>query len=311
MNDMNPKMIKIFSLFSIMAIIISLIACSSKNQNSEKEITGVTVKITHPQKMDLTEYITLNANTVFLKKEIVRATFQGFIEKIHKNIGDKIKSGDLLLEIKTKESAADNNLQIPLGDETFSGIIKIRAKSDGVLTELNYNAGDFVSDGEQIAVIANPSSLRINLNVPYQFTDKININTPCEIILPNGKIARASIQKIIPKVDLTTQTQTYILDIHQSENLPENLNVNARIPIRTFKNATVLPVPSILSNETLDKFWIMKLLNDTLAVKVYVTKGIENDKYVQITKPGLSLSDRIIVEGAFGLPDTTKIIIGK
>lgn len=68
---------------------------------------------------------------------------------------------------------------------------------------------------------------------------------------------------------------------------------------------------SILSNETLDKFWIMKLLNDTLAVKVYVSKGIENDKYVQITKPELSLSDRIIVEGAFGLPDTTKIIIGK
>jgi len=308
---MNPKMIKIFSLFSILALIISLSACSSKNQNIEKEITGVTVKITQPQKMDLTEYITLNANTVFLKKEIVRATFQGFIEKIYKSIGDKIKSGDLLLEIKTKESAADNNLQVPLGDETFSGIIKIRAKSDGVLTELNYNAGDFVSDGEQIAVIANPSSLRINLNVPYQFTDKININTPCEIILPNGKIARASIQKIIPKIDLTAQTQTYILDIQEFGNLPENLNVNARIPIRTIKNATVLPVSSILSNETLDKFWIMKLLNDTLAVKVYVSKGIENDKYVQITKPELSLSDRIIVEGAFGLPDTTKIIIGK
>lgn len=308
---MNSKLIKIFSIFSITALIISLSACSSKNQNSEKEITGVTVKITQPQKMDLTEYITLNANTVFLKKEIVRATFQGFIEKIYKSIGDKIKSGDLLLEIKTKESAADNNLQVPLGDETFSGIIKIRAKSDGVLTELNYNAGDFVSDGEQIAVIANPSSLRINLNVPYQFTDKININTHCEIILPNGKIARASIQKIIPKIDLTAQTQTYILDIYQSESLPENLNVSARIPIRTIKNATVLPVPSILSNETLDKFWIMKLLNDTLAVKVYVSKGIENDKYVQITKPELSLSDRIIVEGAFGLPDTTKIIIGK
>jgi len=308
---MNPKMIKIYSLLSIMALIISLSACSSKKQNIEKEITGVTVKITHPQKMDLTEYITLNANTVFLKKEIVRATFQGFIEKIYKSIGDKIKSGDLLLEIKTKESAADNNLQVPLGDETFSGIIKIRAKSDGVLTELNYNAGDFVSDGEQIAVIANPSSLRINLNVPYQFTDKININTPCEIILPNGKIARASIQKIIPKIDLTAQTQTYILDIQEFGNLPENLNVNARIPILTIKNATVLPVSSILSNETLDKFWIMKLLNDTLAVKVYVSKGIENDKYVQITKPELSLSDRIIVEGAFGLPDTTKIIIGK
>lgn len=306
---MELKMLKLLMLFSIMTAAISLSSCSSKNDNSEKKIAGTPVKITHPQKMDLTEYITLNANTVFLKKEIVRATFQGFIEKIYKNIGDKISSGDLLLEIKTKESAADNNLKVPLGDEIFSGVIKIRAKSDGVLTELNYNAGDFVSDGEQIAVIANPSSLRINLNVPYQFADKINIDTPCEIILPNGKIARASIQKIIPQVDVAAQTQTYILEMHQSESLPENLNVNARIPIRTVKNSTVLPASSILSNETLDKFWIMKLLNDTLAVRVDVTKGIENDDFVQIVKPELKLTDRIIIDGAFGLPDTAKIFI--
>jgi multidrug efflux pump subunit AcrA (membrane-fusion protein) len=311
MNDMNPKMIKIFALFLIMALIISLSACSSKNDNSEKKITGVTVKITQPQEMDLTEYITLNANTVFLKKEIVRATFQGFIEKIYKSIGDKIISGDLLLEIKTKESAADHNLQVPLGDETFNGIIQIKAKSDGVLMELNYNAGDFISDGEQIAVIANPSSLRINLNVPYQYTDKININTSCEIFLPNGKVVIATIQKIIPRVDLTAQTQTYILEMHQSERLPENLNVNARIPIRTVRKAITLPLNAIMNNETLDQFWVMKLLNDTLAVRVDISKGIENDKYVQITKPELSLADRIIVDGAFGLPDTTKIIIGK
>lgn len=311
MNDMNLKMIKLFSLFSIMTIIISLSACSSNNDNSEKKITGTPVKITQPQKMDLTEYITLNANTVFLKKEIVRATFQGFIEKIYKSIGDKILSGDLLLEIKTKESAADHNLQVPLGDETFSGIIKIRAKSDGVLTELNYNAGDFVSDGEQIAVIANPSSLRINLNVPYQFADKININTSCEIFLPNGKIARASIQKIFPKVDVTAQTQIYILEMHQSESLPENLNVNARIPLCTVKNAAALPITAIMTNETLDQFWIMKLLNDTLAVRVDVTKGVENDSFVQIAKPELKPTDRIVLEGAFGLPDTAKVVIGK
>ena len=311
MNNMNSKMIKLFALFSIMALIISLSACSSKNDNGKNKITGAPVKITQPQKMNLTEYIILNANTVFLKKEIVRATFQGFIEKIYKNIGDKINSGDLLLEIKTKESAADHNLQVPLGDEMFSGIIKIRAKSDGVLTELNYNAGDFVSDGEQIAVIANPSSLRINLNVPYQFANKININTSCEIFLPDGKTASASIQKIIPRVDVTAQTQTYILEMHGSESLPENLNVNARIPTLTVKNATVLPTTAIITNETLDQFWIMKLLNDTLAVRVDVSKGIENDKFVQITKPELNTTDRIILDGAFGLPETTKVIIGK
>jgi multidrug efflux pump subunit AcrA (membrane-fusion protein) len=95
------------------------------------------------------------------------------------------------------------------------------------------------------------------------------------------------------------------------ESLPENLNVNARIPLRTIKDAIVLPKTAVLSNETLDQFWIMKLIDDQTAVRVDINKGIENDSLVQIIKPELSLTDRIVTEGAFGMPDTSKVVIGK
>ncbi|MCX6170884.1 MAG: HlyD family efflux transporter periplasmic adaptor subunit [Ignavibacteriales bacterium] len=308
MNSTKKIFLKITAAIFLTVLLIS---CGNKDDRSNSENTGAPVKITEPQKMNLTEYITLNATTVFLKKEIVRATFQGFIEKIYKNIGDQISSGDLLLEIKTKESAADDNLQVPFGNKIFKGTIQIKASSNGVLTELNYNTGDFVSDGEQIAVISNPSSMRINLNVPFQYSNKIKINTLCEIYLPNGKVVNASIQRIIPKVDLSAQTQTYILEMKQFENLPENLNVNAKIPLRAVIDATVLLKSAVLTNETLDKFWVMKLANDTTAIRVNITKGIENDSFVQIMKPELKPTDRIISEGAFGLPDTAKVVIEK
>lgn len=302
----------IYKIYLLVLMITSMlfISCGSK-KDSPPQTSGTPVKITQPHKTNLTEYITLNAHTVFLKKEIVRATFQGFIEKIYKNIGDNISSGDVLMEIKTKESAADDNLQVPLGDEIFKGTVHVKAKSNGVLTELNYNAGDFVSDGEQIAVISNPSSLRVNLDVPYKYTNEIHVNTPCRIFLPDGKSVSAFIDKIIPKVDLTAQTQTYILEMRRSENFPENLNVNARIPIRTVKDAVVVPQSAVLSNETLDKFWIMKLINDTTAVRINIVKGIENDDLVQIIKPELKLTDNVISDGAFGLPDTAKVAIVK
>ncbi len=302
----------IYKIYLLVLMITSMlfISCGSKN-DSPPQASGTPVKITQPHKTNLTEYITLNAHTVFLKKEIVRATFQGFIEKIYKNIGDNISSGDVLMTIKTKESAADDNLQVPLGDEIFKGTVQVKAKSNGVLTELNYNAGDFVSDGEQIAVISNPSSLRVNLDVPYKYTNEIHINTPCRIFLPDGKSVSAFIDKIIPKVDLTAQTQTYILEMRRSENFPENLNVNARIPIRTVKDVVVVPQSAVLSNETLDKFWIMKLINDTTAVRINIVKGVENDSLVQIIKPELKLTDNVISDGAFGLPDTAKVAIEK
>jgi multidrug efflux pump subunit AcrA (membrane-fusion protein) len=307
MNQIKKVLIKLL----LTIFVVTLYSCGTKTEDTRVETVGTPVQITRPKKTNLTEYITLNANTFFLKKEIVRATFQGFIEKIYNNLGDKISTGDLLLEIKTKESSADKNLELPIGDRTFSGIIKVYAKSDGVLTELNYNTGDFVSDGEQIAVISNPSSLRISLNVPYQYTSRINLNTTCDVYLPNGKSIKASIQKIIPKVDPAAQTQTYILNMNHAESLPENLNVNARIPLRTIKDAIVLPKTAVMSNETLDQFWIMKLIDDQTAVRVDIKKGIENDSLVQIINPELSLTDRIVTDGAFGMPDTSKIVIGK
>ena len=48
-------------------------------------------------------------------------------------------------------------------------------------------------------------------------------------------------------------------------------------------------------------------------ISIYSTqarkKGIENDSLVQILKPNIDVSQKIIIDGAFGLPDTAKIEI--
>jgi multidrug efflux pump subunit AcrA (membrane-fusion protein) len=191
----------------------------------------------------------------------------------------------------------------------FQGAINIRARSNGIVTALNYYTGDFISEGEEIAIISNPSSLRITLNVPYQYVSRMNLHSQCEIFLPDGKIVHATIQKMIPSVDPVSQTQTFLLRLDDRVNLPENLNVNARVPLRTIKDAQVFPLSTILSNETQDEFWIMKLVNDTTAVRVNITKGIEEDSLVQILDPKFKLTDNIILDGAYGLPDTAKVLL--
>ena len=84
-----------------------------------------------------------------------------------------------------------------------------------------------------------------------------------------------------------------------------------RIPIKLFKDATVVPKSAIVTNVTEDTFWLMKLINDTTAVRVNIKKGIETDSLVQVLAPSLNKSDRIITSGAYGLPDTSKIEIVK
>ncbi|MEW6005259.1 MAG: HlyD family efflux transporter periplasmic adaptor subunit [Stygiobacter sp.] len=305
-NEAITGLLKIMILFIFSIFVIS---CSSDPKTTTVDTVGTPVKIVTPSVSSLTEYMSFNANTVFMKKEIVRSTFQGFIQKVYKNIGDYVNAGDVVFQIITKEAYATDSLRVKLSDEIFSGVVNIKSKTSGILTELNYNVGDFVSDGEQLAVISNPNSLAILLNVPYQHISKIKLNSGCILIFPDGKQINGIISKSLPSVDPVSQTQTFLINFNDGKKIPANLTIEVKIPVSVIRNATVLPKSAIQSNETLSEFWIMKLLNDTTAVKTPITKGIESDSLVQIIKPNLSLSEKVIVDGAYGLPDTAKVVV--
>jgi hypothetical protein len=66
-----------------------------------------------------------------------------------------------------------------------------------------------------------------------------------------------------------------------------------------------------MTNETQNEFWVMKIIGDSLAVKVPVIRGIEGDNLSEVTSPLLNISDLVISQGAYGLPDSTIVKIVK
>ena len=295
----------------LLSLPVFLISCSGKESGANETGSGAPVQITHPVVMTIDDYLTLNGNTVFLKKEIIRSTFDGFVEKVFKNIGDEVNTGDVIFQLKTKELAASDSINFNIGKQSFKGAVYMKAGSAGALTELDFHEGDYVTSGEQIAIISNPASLRIRLNVPYEDILKTHIGSACEINLPNGVDIPGTIEKSVPSVDLVTQTQAFLVKLNRYENIPENLNVIVTIPFERSKDATVVPKSSIMTNVTQDSFWVMKLVNDSISVRVDIEKGIENDSVIQILRPHLEPSDRILLTGAYGLPDTAEVEIVK
>ena len=57
----------------------------------------------------------------------------------------------------------------------------------------------------------------------------------------------------------------------------------------------------------------MKLINDNTAIKALRShqKAYENNEEVEITSPVFSSSDRMVLTGNYGLPDTARITIMK
>jgi hypothetical protein len=53
----------------------------------------------------------------------------------------------------------------------------------------------------------------------------------------------------------------------------------------------------------------MKIMHDSMAVMVPIETGIKNDSLVEIISGGLTVEDIIILEGGYGLEDSTLVNI--
>ena len=283
-------------------------SCSHKEiTETVTERTKTAVSIVTPEGQDFIDYIKLNGNTQFQKKSVVRANITGYIMQLMWKTGSHISSGNLFCTIRTKEQDAlkeIDNREPSL--RQFRAPIKVFSGASGIITSVNYTKGDFVNEGDVLANVTDPSSLVLIVNVPYEYHQSVYPGRSCLIEFPDGKIISAVIQAEIPFVDSASQTQSYLIRFPGNSKLPENMNLTVRIPLNQKPHAIALPMEAVQSNETQDEFWVMKLVDDSLAVKIPVTVGLQNATLIEI-KSGINYNDKIISKGAYGLADSSLV----
>ena len=291
---------------------LMIAACQSKTLDEalpqEPEIT-TPVTITGISTEPMAEYIELNATSTFLQKAYVKASANGYIKTVNAQIGKMVSAAQNVFVLKTKEAQSIGNA-INLLDSSFnfSGIIHIKAGTSGYISELNHQAGDYVQEGEQLAVISDVKSFVFILNLPYELRPYVMNKDRVELLLPDGKTISASIASAMPVVDSASQTQNIVLAVSE-KNLPSNLIAKVRIQ-KTARSTTIsLPKQSVLSDETQTSFWVMKVADSSTALKVAVTKGIETNDRIEILSPQFSASDKFLLTGNYGLGDTARIRI--
>ncbi|HWB93048.1 MAG TPA: HlyD family efflux transporter periplasmic adaptor subunit [Puia sp.] len=284
-------------------------ACGTKaTREVDDADAGTPVTVTQVQRGGLDDYIELNAVSTFLQKSYVKAIANGYLQTADVYPGKYVETGQPLFTLQTKESKSIGNT-IKLLDSTlkFSGVTTIRATQHGYITQLDHQPGDYVQDGEQLAVISDRNSFVFLLDLPYELRPYVLGKKTVELILPDGTKLNGELGRVMPTVDSASQTQNVVIRVPNAGQIPENLIARVRI-LKTRKSATQsLPKAAVLTDETESSFWVMKLIDSTTAVKVPVKKGIETRDRVEILEPQFSPSDKILVTGNYGLPDTAKV----
>jgi hypothetical protein len=289
-----------------------LVSCNGKEPKAEEpkaEVkTPVTVDvISHDP---IADYIELNASSSFLQKWIVRANATGYLQSANVQLNKFVNQGAALYSVKTKEAQSIGNAVTILDSSfKFSGVNTIKANGSGFISQLLHQAGDYVQDGDQLAVITDTKSFVFLLELPYELRPYILNKKSLEMVLPDGEKLTGTIAGNMPSMDAASQTQSIQLRVNAKHFIPENLIAKVRV-IKSYKSsAASLPKSAILTDETQADFWVMKMMDSSTAVKTPIKKGIETADRVEILSPVFSNTDKILVTGNYGLGDTAKVKI--
>ena len=290
-------------------------ACGRKKEadaagESEAVHTRTPVTVTTISDAPLIEHVELNATSQFMQKSYVKATVNGYIQTGDAMLGKFVTKGQQLFTLKTKEAQSIGNAVNKLDPSfRFSGVSTITASGRGYITVLSHQPGDYVQDGEQLAIINDAESFAFILNLPYELRPYLLQQKTVQLSLPDSTVLSGTIASIIPSVDPASQTQQVVIKVPGATSIPENLIAKVRIVKTRSTSGQSLPKAALLSNEAQSEYWVMKMTDDSTAVKVPVDRGLELKDMVEIRSPRFAAGDRILISGNYGLPDTAGVVM--
>jgi multidrug efflux pump subunit AcrA (membrane-fusion protein) len=291
-------------------IVLLIVSCNNKQPEpgASKQAAGTPVEITSIQNGELSEQLELNATSSFLLKTAVKSNATGYVTHLKIHPGDHVNKGEILFSIITKEARTLGNTVNRIDTSFhFKGEINIPAPGSGYITQLDLQEGDYVQEGDQMAMISDERSFAFVLNLPFELTSLLSTNRNLSVELPDGTLLPGSIGKALPSVDPASQTQGYLIQVKSRKMIPENLVAKVHLIKSTKSGAISLPTEAVLSDETQVNFWVMKMINDSIAVKIPVKKGIVTNSRIEVLDPEFTVNDKFVVKGNFGLPDTALV----
>ncbi len=148
--------------------------------------------------------------------------------------------------------------------------------------------GDYVSTGQTLFKVVNPSSLRIELDLPVSQAASIKVGDEVELDFGNGEIRKASVDFVQPFFSENEEFVKLRVYTKDMQNLQIGQLVKASIKVKPVESLWV-PKKAVL-DLGLDRIVFVKEREAFRPKKV--TTGVRADEWIEI-KQGLSSSDEI------------------
>lgn len=201
---------------------------------------------------------------------------------------------------------ADASARLAGAQKQF-GYTEIRAPLSGIVSERKVNAGDNVSAGNPLFAVVDPSSLRLDGQVPVTAIASLKVGTPVPFAIDGypDRAFEGRVIRINPAVDPATRQVRITVSVpNQGGRLVAGLFAQGRVATESRKGV-VVPASAI------DRRGLRPMVTrveNGIARRVEVALGIEDPTIdrVEITN-GLAIGDTVITGAARGIAPGTKV----
>ena len=183
---------------------------------------------------------------------------------------------------------------------------KIRALSEGFITERLIEVGDRVNANQQVYTIEDFKPLLIRVYVPTSDAIKLETGMSAEVLTEvlQGAVFNGDVKLINPRIDTQTGTvKTTVEVFDDSLRLKPGMFVEVRIAIGAKENVLTIPRKAILYKQNKTYVFVM---NRNQVSQREVLLGLTEEDLVEVTN-GLAEGDVIVVVGVEGLKDGQRV----
>lgn len=208
-----------------------------------------------------------------------------------------------LKQARAAVNLARYNLDVSLMKAPFGGVVA--SKNAEVGEVINPMMGGF-SPTSGVLTLMDFSRVKIEIDVTQQDVVRIHKGQSAELRVT--ALPDRIFQGRVSIVNITADSMSKKFKVEITVNNPElSLRPNTfgeiSLEVSTHENALVIPQKAVLENK-----YVFRVKNDNTVERVEISLGLQNSDRIEVIN-GLKEGDLVVVEGNFGLEDSTQIEI--
>jgi membrane fusion protein (multidrug efflux system) len=338
------------AIFFVLLSVLLLDGCgnSSNNNDTVKLNEIVPVSVTKVEKGAVDIQKTYGGTLEGVQQADIVAKISERITAINVKVGDNVKQGDAIIELEKNgpasqylqakanyENAEKNyeRMQALLKEgavsqqtvdqvetaykvakanyEASQSAVELIAPISGTITAINYNVGDWVNPGTDLATVADISQMIIKFSVSESDVQDLQIGKPVYVYSEFQKNIKE--KGFITEINrsATIDSRSFLIKA-RFENTKDSffkpgMFVKVNVVLESENNAVAVPTPSIIFNDNGKTVYIIK---NGMSFPTQIQTGLSNDS-ITVVKSGLQVGDELVTSGMDNLSDSTKVSIVK